>query len=81
MNLLKEFKDGVYLKPNGNLAIKYSFEKEGKLKVYVDEGKSKRVALKGGIKVMLPIVIEGNNHKIGWGPCAFLNKSEYLGEL
>ena len=82
---MKQFKLGVYIKPNGNLVT-----------VEIDDNKetrnSKYIVVDGtkanyGIYMMFkkserPFSLIGSSSlDLGWGPSAFMNTCEYLGEL
>ena len=76
---MKEYKCGVYLKPNGNLVT----VEIGEDKIFwVCTGQVSKSPL---IKLLRPDPMDrllGWAGKcIGWGPTKFLEKCEYLGEL
>jgi hypothetical protein len=81
----KEFKTGVYMKPNGKLVlVTFEFSEERNRELWhVYDGKKANSRL---IRAFYPkvkdrpdIVLTGDS--LGWGPSSYLNKSEYLGEL
>lgn len=82
---MKEFKLGVYIKPNGNL-ITVSEIKEA-------ENVNFKYEIMDGTKwnsfpysLLSPVnrpykTIGSSSLSLGWGPSAFMNKCEYLTEL
>ena len=85
MDTDKEFKLGVYLKPNGNLVtIEENVHDDGRKFYIVLDGKRNNSRL---CKLLLKpqdrslIGWESSNLRLGWGPSKYLNNCEYLGEL
>ena len=83
----KEFKLGVYMKPNGNLVSveENHVSDRPHMKYCVIDGRK----ISGPIaKLLYPklkdrpyLVLESSSLNLGWGPSRYLNECEYLGEL
>lgn len=81
----KVFKLGVYMKSNGNLVTVETIDKAENvnMKYMIIDGRK----CNGPIAKLLPknvrpdMVLESSSLKLGWGPSAYMNKCEYLGEL
>ena len=75
-----KYANGVYLKKSGHLAVIFVDVRDERKVWCVDEGKTKRVRM-GAAVFRVPIVLESNSSRMGWGPTNFLKTSEYLGGL
>lgn len=77
----KEFKYGVYIKPNGKLVLLDNGGPNGKYHLLAGAKSNNPY-----IRLVFPRFkdrpdIGWCGETIGWGPTAYLNKCEYLGDL